>query len=44
MPLRFDGPFKGDFARNGQQSIDHYDLVRRVVPADNLLDWHPKDG
>lgn len=43
--LGFDGLFKGDFERNGRQAfLDHYDHVRRVVPADNLLEWNPKEG
>lgn len=43
--LGFDGLFKGDFARNGRQAfVEHYDLVRRVVPAHNLLEWNPKEG
>ncbi|KAJ5317119.1 hypothetical protein N7508_001627 [Penicillium antarcticum] len=41
----FNGMFRGDFERNGRQAfVEHYDLVRRVVPADNLLEWNPKEG
>ncbi|KAG2413074.1 hypothetical protein HFD88_010633 [Aspergillus terreus] len=43
--MGFNGLFKGDFERNGRQAfLDHYDHVRRVVPADNLLEWSPKEG
>lgn len=43
--LGFQGLFRGDFERNGKQAfLDHYDHVRRVVPADNLLEWSPKEG
>lgn len=43
--LGFDGFFGGDFEKNGKQAfLDHYDHVRRVVPADNLLEWNPKEG
>ncbi|KAL5355485.1 P-loop containing nucleoside triphosphate hydrolase protein [Aspergillus floccosus] len=43
--LGFNGLFMGDFERNGRQAfLDHYDHVRRVVPADNLLEWSPKEG
>lgn len=43
--MGFKGLFKGDFERNGRQAfLDHYDHVRRVVPADNLLEWSPKEG
>lgn len=41
----FDGLFDGDFEMNGKRAFkDHYDLVRRVVPAENLLEWKPQDG
>lgn len=41
----FDGLFDGDFEKNGKRAFEeHYNLVRRVVPADNLLEWKPQDG
>ena len=41
----FDGLFNGNFERNGKKAFEeHYDLVRRVVPEDNLLEWKPQDG
>ncbi|CAG8151240.1 unnamed protein product [Penicillium salamii] len=41
----FDGLFRGDFERYGRQAfVEHYDHVRQVVPADNLLEWNPKEG
>ncbi|KAL4894929.1 hypothetical protein BDV59DRAFT_200708 [Aspergillus ambiguus] len=43
--LGFDAMFKGDFDRNGKQAfLDHYNHVRRVVPAENLLEWSPSEG
>lgn len=41
----FDGMFGGDFEKNGKKAFEeHYELVRRVVPAENLLEWKPQDG
>ncbi|KAJ5335918.1 uncharacterized protein N7506_003940 [Penicillium brevicompactum] len=43
--IGFDGLFRGDFERYGRQAfVEHYDHVRQVVPADNLLEWNPKEG
>ncbi|PYH89478.1 hypothetical protein BO71DRAFT_363365, partial [Aspergillus ellipticus CBS 707.79] len=43
--LGFDALFAGDFAKNGKQAfVDHYEEVRRVVPAENLLEWNPAEG
>lgn len=43
--MGFDGLFDDDFEKNGKKAFEeHYELVRRVVPADNLLEWKPQDG
>ncbi|KAH8432010.1 sulfotransferase family protein [Aspergillus melleus] len=43
--LGFDSFFGGDFERNGKKAfLEHYEHVRRVVPAENLLEWNPKEG
>ena len=40
--FRFAG---GDFKSNGKRAfVEHYDHVRALVPADQLLEYHVKDG
>lgn len=41
----FDTFFEGDFPNRGKEVFHkHYDEVRSLVPADNLLEFSVKDG
>ncbi|GIJ92711.1 hypothetical protein Asppvi_001989 [Aspergillus pseudoviridinutans] len=54
MPNRWNYPmfqklnkvlYDGDFKKNGRKSFEqHYDHVRSLVPPENLLEYHMKDG
>lgn len=54
MPNRWNYPmfqklnqvlYDSDFERNGRKSFQqHYDLVRSLVPPENLLEYHVSDG
>lgn len=37
--------FDGDFRKHGKRVFqEHYDMVRALVPKENLLEYHVKDG
>ncbi len=41
----FSDPYGGNFAKNGKQVFkEHYAMVRRLVPAENLLEYKVQDG
>jgi hypothetical protein len=45
LTLMFKYAFGEDFARNGKQRfIAHNEEIRSLVPKENLLEFHPKDG
>lgn len=41
----FTGYYGGDFRKHGKRVFDeHYELVHRLAPKDNILDWSVKEG